>query len=140
MKQEDIEWHETCKCKGRLDASACNNKQCWNNDKCRCECKELIDRSVCDKEFIWNPSNSESECDKSCDVGEYLNIENYKGRKKIDGKLGEECAETVEEVKLAKVTLSEDENKYKCTSYMLYIILFSIISTVNVGIGTYFVY
>ena len=26
MKQ-DTEWHETCKCKCRLDASACNNKQ-----------------------------------------------------------------------------------------------------------------
>ena len=38
-----IKWHETCKCKCRLDASVCNNKQCWNNNKCRCECKELID-------------------------------------------------------------------------------------------------
>ena len=34
-----IKWHETCNCKSRLDASFCNNKQCWNNDKCRCECK-----------------------------------------------------------------------------------------------------
>ena len=32
-----IEWHETCKCKCRLDASVCNNKQSWNDDKCRCE-------------------------------------------------------------------------------------------------------
>ena len=23
-------WHETCKCKCRLDASVCNNKQMWN--------------------------------------------------------------------------------------------------------------
>ena len=30
-----ISWHETCACKCRLDASDCNNKQCWNNDKCR---------------------------------------------------------------------------------------------------------
>ena len=37
-----IKWHETCKCKCRLDASVCNNKQRWNDDKCRCECKELI--------------------------------------------------------------------------------------------------
>ena len=29
--------------KCRLDASVCNNKQRWNDDKCRCECKELID-------------------------------------------------------------------------------------------------
>ena len=27
-------WHETCKCKCRLDASVCNNKQRWNDDKC----------------------------------------------------------------------------------------------------------
>ena len=29
-----IKWHETCRCKCRLDAMACNNKQRWNNDKC----------------------------------------------------------------------------------------------------------
>ena len=52
-----IKWHETCKCKCRLDASVCNNKQRWNNDKCRCECKELIDKGVCDKRYAWNPSN-----------------------------------------------------------------------------------
>ena len=37
-----IEWHETCKCKCRLNASVCKNKQCWKKDKCRCECEELI--------------------------------------------------------------------------------------------------
>ena len=34
-----IKWHETCKCKCRLDASVCHNKQRWINDKCKCECK-----------------------------------------------------------------------------------------------------
>ena len=33
---------------------------------------------MCDKEFIWNPGRWECECDKSCDVGEYLDCENYK--------------------------------------------------------------
>ena len=32
-----IKWHETWKCKCRLDASVCNNKQRWNDDKYRCE-------------------------------------------------------------------------------------------------------
>ena len=59
-----IEWHETCKCKCRLDAIVCNNKQCWNKNKCRCECKESIDKGICNKGFIWNPSNCECECDK----------------------------------------------------------------------------
>ena len=54
-----IEWHKTCKCKCRLDASICNHKQRWNEGKCRCECKELIDKEMCDKEFIGNPSNCE---------------------------------------------------------------------------------
>ena len=71
-----IEWHETCKCKGRLDAKVCNNKQMWNNDKCRCECKELIDKGIYDKGFIWNPINCECECDKSSDIGEYLDYAN----------------------------------------------------------------
>ena len=52
------------KCKRRLDASVCNNKQRWNNDKCWCECKELIDKGICDKKYIWNPSNFKCECEK----------------------------------------------------------------------------
>ena len=77
-----IKWHETRKCKCRLDASVFNNKQRWNDDKCRCESKDLIDKGVCDKGFIWNLSNCECECDKSCDVGEYLEYENCKCSKK----------------------------------------------------------
>ena len=49
LMKQDTEWHETCKCKCRLDASVSNNKQRWNDDKCKCECKELIDKGVCDK-------------------------------------------------------------------------------------------
>ena len=41
-----------CKCKCRLDESVCNNKQRWNENKCRCEYKELIDKGICDKGFI----------------------------------------------------------------------------------------
>ena len=64
-----LKWHETFKCKCRLDASVCNNKQHWNNDKYRWECKELSGKGVCDEGFIWNPSNCECECDKSGNVG-----------------------------------------------------------------------
>ena len=64
-----IEWHETCKCKCRLDLSVCNNKQRWNEDKCRCECKEeLIDKGMCDKGSAFNPSSCGRECDRSCDI------------------------------------------------------------------------
>ena len=67
-----IEWHETCKCKCRLDASVCNNKQKWNENKCSCECKELIATRTCDKGFISDLSNCECGRDKSCDTSEYL--------------------------------------------------------------------
>ena len=52
-----------------LDGSVCNNKQRWNEDKCRCECEELIDKGSCNKGFIWNASHCEWERDKSRDVG-----------------------------------------------------------------------
>ena len=90
-----IKWHETGKCKLRLDVSVYNNKQRWNNDKCWCECKELIDKGVCDKGYIWRPSNCEwcdksiSECNKSYDVGEYLDYKNCRCRKRLADKLVE---------------------------------------------------
>ena len=64
-----IEWHETCKCICRLDASVCNNKQRWKDNKCRREYKGLTDKGVCDKRFILDPRNCKCECDKSCDIG-----------------------------------------------------------------------
>ena len=131
--------HETCKCKCRLDASVFNNKQRWNEDKCKCERKELIDKGVCNKGFVWNSNYCDCEYDKSCDIGEYLDYENCKCRKKLIDKLVEEYTESNNEVKLAKITLAENKHKHKRSSCTLYIVLFSIIFTVNVGIGTYFV-
>ena len=81
----------------------------------------MIDKGVCDKGFIWDPSNCECEYDKSCDIGEYLDYENCKCRKKVVDKLVEECTENVEEVKLTKINSAEDENmhKNKCSSCIL---------------------
>ena len=90
------EWHKTSKCKCVLDASVCNNKQRWNEYKCRCEWKELIDKRICDKGFIWNPSNCECEYDKLCDVGKYLYYKNCKCRKRLIDKFVEECSENID--------------------------------------------
>ena len=118
----------------RLVASVCNNKQSWNNDKCRCECKELIDKGVCDRGYIQNPSNCDCECDKSCDVVEYLDYKSCKFRKSLADKLVEECNEIVEVVKIV------GKNGDKCSSCILYIVLFSIFFTISIGIGVFFVY
>ena len=48
----------------------------------------------------------------------------------------EECTETVEEVKLAKITLAENENS-SCTVYIVSIIA---VCTIYAGISAYFVY
>ena len=133
-----IEWHKTCKCICRLDATICNNKQRWNKDKCRCKCKEFIDKGVCDKGFIWNPSNCECKCGKSCNIGEYIDYKNCKCRKKIVDALVEECTENIEEIELDK-----NEIKDKCDSYVVYKALFwtfFIFFIINLGISIYFVY
>ena len=79
-----ILWHETCKCVRRLSVAVCNNKQIWNDDKCRCERREnLVDAMVCDKGFSWNPRNCECECDKSCGIGEYLDYKSCVCKKKL---------------------------------------------------------
>ena len=95
-KTRYIECHETCKYKCRSDASVCNNKQRWNNKKCRCECKEWIDKGRCDEGFIWNPSNCECVCDKLCDAGEYLDHTSCKCRKRLTDKLVKDCRQNID--------------------------------------------
>ena len=60
----------------------------------------MIDNGVCDKRYAWNPSNCECKCNKSFDVGEYLDPENFKCKKKLLDELVEECNETIDEVKI----------------------------------------
>ena len=130
--------HETCKCRCRLDAIVCNNKQQWTKNKCRCECKELIDKRICDKAFTWNPSNC--ECDKNCDISEYLDYENCKCRKKIADKLIDECSKTIEETKFANITFTENKNNYECGSCIVYIVLMIVAFTNSTRITVYLVY
>ena len=56
-------------------------------------------------------------------------------QKKVVGKLIDKCTANIdEEVKI----LVKNENK--CSSCVLYIVLFSIFFTINVGIAAYFIY
>ena len=64
-----------------------------------------------------------------------------KCRKRLIDKLVGECTQTIEEVKPAIITLAENENSYKCSSCIMYTVLFWIFFTINIGgTGTYFVY
>ena len=149
-----IQWHETCKYKGRLDVSVCNNKQRWNEDKCRWECKELVEKGICDKGFNWNPSNCECDCDKSCDVGKYLGYKNCKCRKRLVDKLVEEPNENIDEKELHSTELHSKElhsnkmiynstlNDYEkiCSSCAIYIVLFVLLFIISISISSIFIY
>ena len=72
-------------------------------------------------------------------VGEYLDYENCKCRKRLIDKLTEECAENIDEVKLAGMTLFERENECK-SLFAIYVILIAIVFTISIGIGPYFIH
>ena len=122
-----------------VNAKYCISKE-WSIDNM----KKTGLKGIWDKGFIWNPINCECECDKLCDVGEYLDYENFKCRKRLIDKLVEEWSEIIDGVKIAKITSmelhsTEDENECKswCT---IYVVLIVIVFTICNGIGTYFVY
>ena len=100
----------------------------------------MIDKDLFDKGLIWNSSNCECEYYKSCDFSEYLDYRNCKCKKRLVDKLVAECTENIEEIRLVEMTSTENENKHKCSSIPLYIVLFSVVFTVNVGISSYFLY
>ena len=88
---------------------------------------------------MWNPSNCEWECDKSCNIGEYLDYSSCKCRKKLIDPLVEECTENIDETKLVNITV-KNENNSRCTSYLVYKMLFFTFFMINGGIIIYFVY
>ena len=51
-----------------------------------------------------------------------------------------DCAENIEETRLIEIPSAKNENKHKCSSCTLNIVVFSIFFTINVGIGGYFLY
>ena len=59
---------------------------------------------------------------------------------KLVDQIVDECAKTVEEVKIAKITLAENENKCKCSYCTSYIVLIIVVFTIYAGISIYFAY
>ena len=75
-----------------------------------------------------------------CVMLEKIQTENCECRKKLVAPLIEECTETVEEVKLAKITLAENENSCKCNPCTVYIVLMVVFFIICTGISSFFVY
>ena len=88
---------------------------------------------------MWNPSNCKCECDKSCDVGEYLDYENCKCRKKLIDKLLEERSENIDGNEMIyNVTLNDYEKV--CNSCTIYIVLFVIAFLMIISISSAYFY
>ena len=60
--------------------------------------------------------------------------------KKLVDKLIDEYTETIEEVKLTKITLAKNENENKYSFYTVYIVLMIVVFTIFNGMTIYFVY
>ena len=63
-----------------------------------------------------------------------------KMQKKIVDKLIDECTETTEEVKLAKIFFAKYENEHKYSSCTVHFVLMIVIFIIFTGITIYFVY
>ena len=57
-----VSFHKSCKCEFLLNETVCNDKQKWNNDKCRCECLQI---EKFDNNFFWNVVNCMCEHKKT---------------------------------------------------------------------------
>ena len=62
-----------------------------------------------------------------------------KCRKKLVDKLIDECTETIEEIKLANITFTENENNYEHISCKVYIVLTIVVFIIFTGITAYFI-
>ena len=61
-------------------------------------------------------------------------------QKKLADKLIDECTETIEEMKLANITFTENENNYEHNSCKIYIVLMIVVFIIFTRITIYFVY
>ena len=84
------------------------------------------------------------QCYKSCDFSEHLDYKNYKRKKRLVNKLvecssPEECTKIIDETRLVEINSTECNSidiKRRHNSCTLYIVLFSINCTVNIGIDS----
>ena len=119
-----IIWHEACKCVCRLTSAICNDRQEWNENKCRCECKEdLVSKLACDKGYMWNPSTCSCEYDRYCETGQYLDYKNCVCRKKIIDDLIEQCTSIVD-IDIKNNTLSKKSDESSSNIYFALFIVF----------------
>ena len=110
-----------------MTSAICNDRQEWNENKCRWECKEdLVSKLVCDKGYMWNPSTCSCECDRYCETGQYLDYKNCICRKKIIDDLIEKCTSIVD-MDIKNNTLSKKSDESSSNIYFILFIVFLVL-------------
>ena len=110
-----------------MTSAVCNERQEWNENKCKCECKEdLIDKITYDKGYMWNPSTRSCECDRYCETGRYLDYKNCLCRKKIIDDLIEQCTSIVD-IEIKNNTLSKKNSESVSNIYFILFIVFLVL-------------
>ena len=125
-----------------INLEKCRDVENELRSELRIKCREKLNyKEKWNKGFIWNPSNCNCECDKSCDVGEYLDYENCKCRRKIVGSLVEECSKNIDENEMTyNETLNVSLIDFKCGSCAQYTALFVVFFITSIFISAVFIY
>ena len=92
---------------------------------------------MCNKGFIWNSSNCNCKCDNSCDVGKFLDYENFKCKRKIVGELVDKRSKNIDE---NEMIYNRTLNNYKSSFCELYVVLFVVIVITRTVISIAFIY
>ena len=138
IETRKIVWHETCKCVCRLTSAICNDRQEWNENKCRCECKkDLVSKLVFDKGYVWNPSTCSCECDRYRETGQYLDYKNCVCRRKIIDDLIKQCTSIVD-MDIKNNTLSKKSDESSSNIYFILFIVFLLLFTLSLVVFIYY--
>ena len=110
-----------------MTSAICNDRQEWNENKCKCDCKEdIVSKLACDKKCMWNPSTYSCECDKYRKTGQCLDYKNCVCRKKIIDDLIEQCTSIVD-MGIKNNTLSRKSDESSSNIYFVLFIVFLVL-------------
>ena len=91
---------------------------------------------------MWNPSTCDCECDKTCEVGEYLDIKNFPCKDRVINDLIWTCEDDI--LNIAKATLVVDKKvKYEnnnCFIPTISLIIMGLLLIITISINCYLYY
>ena len=135
----NVLWHESCKCKCKLNSSVCNNEQIWNDDTCRCHCNEDFAGIInCSKGYMWNPCTFKCQCNNWCEPGQYLDHKNCICKNKLIGRLIEEFTSIINETMMNNNNNYDNGNDYDYNTIIYVSIGFFLLSIICYCVFVYF--